>query len=135
MLALSASDEHDNDVLRFYAIWLENTQSELANIVVSRHIDNIASYKFARLMNQLSSRMQADNSLFQQSLCGLVYRICSEHPFHGMHHITAGMHDPGTSHASSRSRHRAAKGIGQKLKGIGGEHGKLWGCIYTSDQL
>ena len=134
MLALSASDEHDNDALRFYAIWLENAESELANTVISRHIDKIASHKFARLMNQLSSRLQADNSLFQKLLGNVVLRICKEHPFHGMHHITAGTHDPGTSQEASRLRHQAAKQIALKLK-ADKTLGNLWYCVYQSDRL
>lgn len=134
MLALTASDEHDNDALRFYAIWLENADSELANAIVNRYIDKIASYKFARLMNQLSSRLQADSSLFQKLLGNLVLRICKEHPFHGMHHITAGTHDPGTNQEASRLRHQAAKQIAAKLK-ADKVLGKLWNCVYTSDRL
>jgi ataxia telangiectasia mutated family protein len=134
LLSLTASDEHDNDALRFYAIWLENAESELANVTVSKHLGKIGSAKFARLMNQLSSRLQADSTLFQKLLSDLVFRICKEHPFHGMHHITAGTHDPGTDQGSSRSRHNAAKHIASRLKND--KHvGNLWQCIYRSDRL
>lgn len=135
MLALSACDDYDNDALRFYAIWLENSESDLANSVVNRQLSKIESYKFVRLMNQLSSRMQADNSMFQQLLGGLVLRICAEHPFHGMHYITAGMHDPGTTQESSRLRQQAAKQIALKLKADKGSLGNLWHCMYSSDQM
>jgi ataxia telangiectasia mutated family protein len=134
MLALSASDEHDNDALRFFAVWLENAESDLANAAVSRHIDKIASHKFVRLMNQLSSRMQADNSLFQKLLLNLVLRICKEHPFHGMHHITAGVHTPGTNQVASKLRHQAAKQIASQLK-TDKVLGNLWYCVYQSDRL
>jgi ataxia telangiectasia mutated family protein len=134
LLSLTASDEHDNDVLRFYAIWLENAGSDLANITVQKYLGKIASAKFARLMNQLSSRMQADNTLFQKLLCDLVFRICREHPFHGMHHITAGTHDPGTDEEASRSRHNAAKHIATRLKNDK-YVGNLWHCVFRSDRL
>ncbi|KIV99427.1 uncharacterized protein PV09_08859 [Verruconis gallopava] len=132
--SLTASDEHDNNVLRFYAIWLEHADSELANSTVNAHIDHVSSHKFVRLMNQLSSRLQADNTLFQKVLSKLVFRISSEHPFHGMHHISAGSHDPGTDQVASISRHNAVKQIAGKLK-ADKVVGKLWDCMYQSDIL
>lgn len=134
MLALTVSDEHDNDALRFYAIWLEHADSDLANTVVGRNLDKVASHKFVRLMNQLSSRMQADKTLFHGLLRNLVLRICKEHPFHGMHYITAGTHNPGTSQEASVSRQKAAKEIAIQLKNDR-NLGRLWDCMYKSDRL
>jgi ataxia telangiectasia mutated family protein len=134
LLSLAASDEHDNDALRFYAIWLDNAVSELANATVQKHLGKIVSAKFARLMNQLSSRLQADSTHFQKLLNDLVFRICREHPFHGMHHITASTHDPGTDDEASRSRHNAAKQIAARLK-VDKSVVKLWQGIYRSDRI
>nr|6SKY_A Chain A, Serine/threonine-protein kinase Tel1 [Thermochaetoides thermophila DSM 1495]6SKY_B Chain B, Serine/threonine-protein kinase Tel1 [Thermochaetoides thermophila DSM 1495]6SKZ_A Chain A, Serine/threonine-protein kinase Tel1 [Thermochaetoides thermophila DSM 1495]6SL0_A Chain A, Serine/threonine-protein kinase Tel1 [Thermochaetoides thermophila DSM 1495]6SL0_B Chain B, Serine/threonine-protein kinase Tel1 [Thermochaetoides thermophila DSM 1495]QGA31134.1 Tel1 [Thermochaetoides thermoph len=90
LLSLAASDEHDNDALRFMALWLEKSEEEVANEVVKKWINKVPTRKFALLMNQLSSRLQDHNTLFQKLLIDLVYRICVDHPYHGMYHIWTG---------------------------------------------
>lgn len=90
LLALSASDEHDNSALRFTALWLEHSESQLANEAVSKHVVRVASRKFAPLMNQLTSRLQDSPIKFQRLLFALVLRIATDHPFHGMYQIYAG---------------------------------------------
>ncbi|KAI3399398.1 hypothetical protein diail_7125 [Diaporthe ilicicola] len=89
--SLSASDDHDNDALRFTALWLERSETEVANMAVHQLIRNVPTRKFASLMNQLSSRLQLDKSHFQTLLRDLVCRICFDHPFHGMYQIWSGI--------------------------------------------
>lgn len=88
--SLIASDDHDNDALRFTALWLERSESAVANMAVNAHLREVPSHKFAPLMNQLSSRLQLDNSTFQKYLYDLVFRVCCDHPYHGIHQIWAG---------------------------------------------
>jgi ataxia telangiectasia mutated family protein len=90
MLCLKACDTYNTDVLRFCALWLEQSQSEIANTAVSKHIAQVASRKFAPLMNQLSSRLLDIPDDFQPLLFALVLRICIDHPYHGMYQIFAG---------------------------------------------
>ncbi|KAL2164152.1 hypothetical protein VTH06DRAFT_3366 [Thermothelomyces fergusii] len=90
LLSLAASDEHNNDALRFMALWLEQSESEVSNEAVKKYIGKVPTRKFAPLMNQLSSRLQDQSALFQRLLIDLVYRICVDHPYHGMYHIWSG---------------------------------------------
>lgn len=117
LLALQACDEHDDDVFRMSSLWIEYSHLPLANNAVSKYIKPVPSGKFVRLMNQLSSRLQDESSEFQQILSGLVFRICRDHPYHGMHHIYAGSYnDKNLKEDTAKSRYAAAKNIGRQLK-------------------
>ncbi|OTA80433.1 hypothetical protein M434DRAFT_401759 [Hypoxylon sp. CO27-5] len=91
LLSLVSCDEHNNDALRFTALWLERSAEDFTNEAVRKYIDKVATRKFAPLMNQLTSRLLDHNNLFQRLLFGLVYRICVDHPYHGMYQIWSGM--------------------------------------------
>ncbi|KAK1599168.1 phosphatidylinositol 3 [Colletotrichum navitas] len=91
LLSLIASDEHNNDALRFTALWLERSEETATNEAVKKHLEKVPTRKFATLMNQLSSRLQDQPaSVFQKLLISLVYKICAEHPYHGMYQIWSG---------------------------------------------
>jgi len=87
--SLAACDEFDNCLVRFFALWLEHSESIPANEAVSRQIDAVASWKFVGLLNQMMSRLLNDGSNFQALLSNLMRRICSDHPYHGYQHIFA----------------------------------------------
>ncbi|KAI1143923.1 hypothetical protein F5Y05DRAFT_10911 [Hypoxylon sp. FL0543] len=91
LLSLVSCDEHNNDALRFTALWLERSTEDFTNEAVRKYIDKVATRKFAPLMNQLTSRLLDHNNLFQKILFQLVFRICVDHPFHGMYQIWSGM--------------------------------------------
>lgn len=90
LLSLAASDEHNNDALRFTALWLERSDEEMTNKAVSRHLSRVPTRKFATLMSQLTSRLQNMDMTFQKLLLDLVYNICVDHPYHGMYQIWSG---------------------------------------------
>ncbi|KAK4204381.1 putative serine/threonine-protein kinase TEL1 [Triangularia verruculosa] len=90
LLSLAASDEHNNDALRFTALWLERSEEDATNEAVKKYIGKVPTRKFAPLMNQLSSRLQDQKVLFQNVLIDLIYRICVDHPYHGMYQIWSG---------------------------------------------
>ena len=90
LLSLIASDEHNNDALRFTALWLERSGEDTTNEVVRKHLNKVPTRKFAPLMNQLSSRLLDQDHPFQRLLIELVYRICVDHPYHGMYSIWSG---------------------------------------------
>uniref|UniRef100_A0A4E9DXT2 Serine/threonine-protein kinase Tel1 n=1 Tax=Gibberella zeae TaxID=5518 RepID=A0A4E9DXT2_GIBZA len=90
LLSLIASDEHNNDALRFTALWLERSEEESTNQAVMRHLSEVPTRKFAGLTNQLTSRLQDNNTTFQKLLLELVYKICVDHPYHGMYQIWSG---------------------------------------------
>ncbi|KAI2636438.1 Serine/threonine-protein kinase tel-1 [Hypomontagnella submonticulosa] len=91
LLSLVSCDEHNNDALRFTALWLERSGEDFTNEAVRKYIGKVATRKFATLMNQLTSRLLNQNNLFQTLLSELVYRICVDHPYHGMYQIWSGM--------------------------------------------
>uniref|UniRef100_A0A0B7K0U9 Serine/threonine-protein kinase Tel1 n=1 Tax=Bionectria ochroleuca TaxID=29856 RepID=A0A0B7K0U9_BIOOC len=90
LLSLIASDEYNNDALRFIALWLERSSEDVTNKAVMRYLQQVPTRKFATLMNQLTSRLQNQDSMFHKLLLDLVYNICVEHPYHGMYQIWSG---------------------------------------------
>ncbi|KAF5017968.1 hypothetical protein F66182_10077 [Fusarium sp. NRRL 66182] len=90
LLTLIASDEHNNDALRFTALWLERSEEEATNKAVMRYLSEVPTRKFAGLTNQLTSRLQDHDTTFQKLLLELVYKICVDHPYHGMYQIWSG---------------------------------------------
>ena len=89
LFSLGASDEYNNDALRFTALWMEQSGDEYANEPVRQHISRVPTRKFAGLMNQLTSRLMNHQTVFQQCLASLIVRICNDHPYHGMYQIWA----------------------------------------------
>jgi ataxia telangiectasia mutated family protein len=135
LLALAASDSHDNDVLRFFSIWLEYADSALANNSVNKHLDAVPSAKFVRLMNQLSSRLQDEDTLFQALLSNLVLRIARDHPYHAMFHISAGSMSLGVKDASGTSRVSATRKIAMHLKADKSSIHTIWSSINSSNKM
>ncbi|KAM5345422.1 hypothetical protein ACJ41O_011284 [Fusarium nematophilum] len=90
LLSLVASDEHNNDALRFTALWLERSGEDATNKAVMRYLSEVPTRKFAGLTNQLTSRLQDQDTPFQRLLLELVYNICVDHPYHGMYQIWSG---------------------------------------------
>ena len=88
--SLVASDEHNNDALRFTALWLENSGEDITNKSVARYLSAVPTRKFVTLMNQLASRLQNTEDSFQKLLMDLVCSICTDHPYHGMYQIWSG---------------------------------------------
>ncbi|KAI9734490.1 MAG: Serine/threonine-protein kinase tel1 [Claussenomyces sp. TS43310] len=116
LLSLTASDDHNNDALRFSALWLEHSEEEIASEVVSKHLNDVPSYKFVSLMNQLTSRLLDHASSFQKLLFSLVLRICVDHPYHGMYQIWAGSRSKSNaSDETAVSRINATIKVGQRL--------------------
>ncbi|KAJ5656271.1 hypothetical protein N7507_008221 [Penicillium longicatenatum] len=130
LLALQESDTYHNDILRFCALWLDKSDSKIANVAVSKHLHEVPSYKFAPLMNQLSSRLLDVSDEFQALLDGLVYKICVEHPFHGMYQIFASSKSKGGKDPSSHSRFRAANQLVDRLKNDS-KMGPTWVAVHN----
>ena len=115
--ALQASDEHDICVLRFFALWLENTDNadEGSDAAVKEYLPKVPSWKFVRLMNQLMSRLDNSGTSFQAALADLLRRIFEEHPYHSLHHLYATKHGRESKDPATVSRYVAAKTISDKL--------------------
>ncbi|KAJ5356009.1 hypothetical protein N7517_010618 [Penicillium concentricum] len=130
LLSLRESDAYNNDALRFCALWLDKSDSETANSAVSRYLNEVPSRKFAPLMNQLSSRLLDVADDFQGLLTQLVFRICVEHPFHGMYQIFASSKSKGGKDQSSHSRFRAANQLVDRLKNDS-QIGQTWIAVHN----
>ncbi|EFW99426.1 phosphotidylinositol kinase [Grosmannia clavigera kw1407] len=116
LLGLQASDEHNNDALRFTALWLERAGETGTNEAVRRQLEAVPSRKFAPLMNQLTSRLQEGGGAFQKLLIGLVFRICREHPYHGMYQIWSGVRTrPNAKDAVAVRRQKATERVAREL--------------------
>ena len=130
--SLRACDTFSNDVLRFCALWLDNSDNETANESVSRFLGSIPSRKFVGLMNQLSSRLLDFEDTFQSLLSNLIYRICIEHPFHGMYQLFATSKSKGGQDETAMSRYRAA---GKLVDLVKTHHtaGQMWVEIHNAN--
>lgn len=134
LLALKACDKFDNDALRFSALWLQHYESEIANEAVTKHIGQVGSRKFASLMNQWSSRLLDVKSSFQHQLASLVFRICHDHPFHGMYQLFVGAKSKGGKDEAAQGRNRAANKIVDEIKSHK-RSGPMWINIHNSNIL
>ncbi|KAK5164179.1 hypothetical protein LTR04_001989 [Oleoguttula sp. CCFEE 6159] len=134
LLSLQACEDYNTDVLRFFALWLEYSDTKIANEAVKGHLQNVPSRKFAVLMNQLSSRLQNDATPFQLLLASLVLRTCVDHPHHGMYHLYAGVMSKGSKDEASMSRSRAARSVLTRLQAEKRAN-HLWNRIFEANGL
>lgn len=135
LLALRASDHHDKDVLRFSALWLAHSDEHMANEAVSKHLVKVASRKFAPLMNQLTSRLQDTNAKFQQLLFNLVLRICTDHPFHGMYQIYAGVNShTNEKDEAAKLRQQATVKLSKSFSSSSKSR-EIWSSISTTNKV
>jgi ataxia telangiectasia mutated family protein len=132
LLALHASDEHNLSVLRFFALWLESSDSADANSKVGEHLPNVPSWKFVVLLNQLMSRLQKDNSPFQVNLMALTKRLCLEHPYHSVHHVYASTKAASSGDEATSTRFDAAVAIRKHVSDDSAK-GKLFRRLFSAD--
>jgi serine-protein kinase ATM len=129
LLSLTASDGHNNDALRFTALWLEHSKEDIAMDSVSKYLGNVPSRKFSSLMNQLTSRLLNNADRFQQILFSLILRICVEHPYHGMYQIWAGCRSKSNSKDETAvSRQAATNKVAQDIAS-NSKSAKTWTAI------
>jgi len=112
---LAISDEYDTDAIRFTALWLEHSENENATNEVKERMDQVPSRKFAILMNQLASRLQRGDDVFQTVLKRLVEKICTDHPYHGMNHVYASWKTSGGRDVQAQARQAAAAEVVTRL--------------------
>ena len=135
LLSLSSSDDHDTDVLRFFSIWLEFAEEDLANKAVEKYIERAPSAKFVVLINQLTSRLQAEKTSFQKLLSRLIFRVCADHPHHAMHNVFSAIKSSsGAKDEASKSRVSAATTVSNALQ-ADKKSSTLWKAIYQTDNI
>jgi ataxia telangiectasia mutated family protein len=135
LLSLTASDDHNNDALRFTALWLQNSELDIANNSVTKYLHDVPSRKFATLMNQLTSRLLDNSAQFQQLLFSLVLKICKDHPYHGMYQIYSGSNTKSNNKdETAMSRLSATRKVGAKLS-THTKSAKVWSAISSTSKL
>ncbi|EXJ56061.1 hypothetical protein A1O7_08992 [Cladophialophora yegresii CBS 114405] len=117
LLAMRASDDYPNDTLRFVALWLNRAESPTANAAVQKHLSTVPTIKFAPLVTQLTSRLLDFKDDFQKLLKDLMFRICSDHPFHSLYQIFATSKSrPPTGDDIAASRWTAANRLTERVR-------------------
>lgn len=132
--SLHAADVYDDDVLRFVSLWFEFSDLSLANDTAAKHLKEVPSHKFTPVMNQLSSRLQVESTTFQDNLLDLLFRVCANHPYHGMYQIFSGASAQGIRDAASKSRQEATVSLSQRLK-KDAKSGKRWEAISQANTM
>ncbi|KAG0143845.1 hypothetical protein CROQUDRAFT_80653 [Cronartium quercuum f. sp. fusiforme G11] len=81
--SLAYGDQYDEVVFRFVSLWFDQSTNKNLNTLLMDEICNVPTYKFVRVVNQLSTRLSQDKSSnFQDVLTQLLIRMCNDHPFH-----------------------------------------------------
>ena len=89
---LIASDENDNSILRFCALWLAHSDdNDLNRDLIKNYVAKIPSRKFVFMIHQLSARLDKPSisTPFSEVISKLVTRICIDHPFHSLYQVFA----------------------------------------------
>ncbi|ETN42278.1 uncharacterized protein HMPREF1541_04219 [Cyphellophora europaea CBS 101466] len=116
LLSLKASDSFPNDTLRVLTIWLDEADEPKATEIVNTHLRNVPSWKFAGLVNQLISRLLDSEDGFQQCLMDIMFRICSDHPFHSLYQLFAACKSKSNKNDEvAVSRHAAANKLADAI--------------------
>ncbi|OLL25989.1 Serine/threonine-protein kinase TEL1 [Neolecta irregularis DAH-3] len=111
---LKICDDFDDCIFRLCALWLSKYDQTLDSYCYTKFRD-VASHKFIRIFNQLSSRLDIQQGLFQEVLVQLLTRVVAEHPFHTIYAVFAIQNMTSSSNAAydtspvNRSRSQAAK--------------------------
>lgn len=111
--ALQASDEFDDSVFRFCALWLASADNAEIHAALKPRLAAIPSHKFVFLAYQLSARLTKSSqpTPAAQNIRSLVQRLCNEHPFHALYPVNA-LRDAGSGRSSRRSSASRESSVG-----------------------
>ncbi|CAH2351301.1 serine/threonine-protein kinase Tel1p [[Candida] railenensis] len=105
----------DENVDKFFALWLEFSSKEDLNITIRDELLRLPTHKLVSWCPQLISRISNDSTEFQKSLQLLILKICRAHPYHSLYNlISLTRHD--SSAKFNPTSTIAAKSIWDKLK-------------------
>lgn len=109
-LALTASDAHDDHVFRFCALWLSCADDDDLHGKLRKVLADVPSHKFVFLAYQLSARLTKNPkpSPAATNIQSLVYRLCTQHPFHALYPVQSLRSTDGAAMPSSRSSRRSS---------------------------
>lgn len=105
----------DENVDKFFALWLEFSNKEDLNITIRDELLRLPTHKLVSWCPQLISRISNDSTEFQKSLQLLILKICRAHPYHALYNlISLTRHD--SSAKFNPTSTIAAKSLWDKLK-------------------
>ena len=132
LLSMKACDDFANDSLRVLSIWLNQADNERVNKTINKFLRHVPSIKFAGLVNQLTSRLLDTENDFQQLLMDLMFRICTDHPYHSMYQLFAASKSRGAkSDDVAASRHGAAGKLSDLLR-QSSRAGSIWIALHNA---
>ncbi|KAK9447636.1 uncharacterized protein V1518DRAFT_421520 [Limtongia smithiae] len=117
--SLSMSDEFDEDSFRLCSLWLANSTNPMASEAMRKTIGELPTAKLVGWVNQLSSRLLDEATVFQQVLCRLITQLCKDHPFHCLYQLFAIINSTDNTEDADHSaqlRQSAAAQIWRSLK-------------------
>ncbi|KAG7663890.1 uncharacterized protein J8A68_002578 [[Candida] subhashii] len=80
--SISVNDYMEEDLDKFFALWLEQSNNEELNRRIQTEVLSLATHKFISWAAQLVSRLTSDTSEFQIILKELIFDMSLEHPHH-----------------------------------------------------
>ncbi|KAG0669707.1 Serine/threonine-protein kinase tel1 [Maudiozyma exigua] len=85
---LISTNTYDSDVMdKFCALWFENADNTLINQKLKEKITLIPSWKFIPWVNQISSKLNNDGSMFQQPLQLTMKRLLYKLPYESLYSV------------------------------------------------
>lgn len=114
LLACACKDEV-SAISRCSILWFSNSTDLSANTAFQKHIENVPSYKFLVILNQLLSRLADSESIFQFTLSSILIRLVEDHPFHALYTMYSVQYAKRSGDMAARSRSKALTKIMQKL--------------------
>jgi serine-protein kinase ATM len=130
--AMRACEDFPNASLRVVSIWLDVSDNVRVNKTVEKFLGTVPSIKFAGLVNQLTSRLVDTEDEFGQTLMELLYRICTDHPYHSMYQLFAASKSKGgKGDDAADSRHRAATKLSDLLRQKSAS-GNVWIAVHNA---
>jgi len=133
LLSMRACDDYPNDTLRLLALWLNQAENPRANASVRKYLHSVPTVKFAPLVNQLSSRILDTKDDFQQLLLDLMFRICSDHPYHSLYQLFATSKSKGAKTDDvANSRYAAANRLADLINRKSPSN-SIWVAIHNSN--
>ncbi|KAI5952922.1 TEL1 [Candida theae] len=85
LLTMTMSDFPEEDLDKFCALWLEQSNHDGLNDKIGSKVMLLPSYKLLSWSAQLISRLTKEDTNFQNILKRLIFQVCVDHPYHTLY--------------------------------------------------
>lgn len=85
--SLLCGDEDGGDIDNFFSLFLELAHDDEIQESIHDDLKCLPSFKPLSWCTQLLSRISPEQSQFQISIQGLIFRICNDHPYHSLYYL------------------------------------------------